>query len=140
MPSTSPPSEQTAPQTPPAEPAKLQPYKAGGGHHVPAKKAFEGPAGYTAGYDPQKALAIPKAELEKLGVDHRLVTGSQRTGYIDFAKTGQPLTWEAIAKIEVDALVKGKMKLDMAESTVAKAIEALKASGVSAPVRIPWGK
>ena len=134
--STLPPSEQTAPQTPPAEPAKLEPYKQGGGHHVPAKRAFEG----APGYDANKALAIPKAELEKLGVmDHNVVTGAQRTKYMAFAKTGQPLTWEAIATIEADALVAGGMQHDIAKSTVAKAVQVLKDAGIT-PVRIPWGK
>ena len=127
---------QTAPQTPPAEPAKLEPYKQGGGHHVPAKRAFEG----APGYDANKALAIPKAELEKLGVmDHNVVTGAQRTKYMAFAKTGQPLTWEAIATIEADALVAGGMQHDIAKSTVAKAVQVLKDAGIT-PVRIPWGK
>jgi len=116
------------------------PYKEGQGHHVPAKKAFEGKSGYAPGYDPQKALAIPKDELRALGVDHNKITQAQRSAYIDFAKTGKPLTWEAIAQIETDALIKSQMKVDMAQATVAKAIQALKAAGVAAPVRIPWGK
>jgi hypothetical protein len=141
MPSTSPPSEQTAPKTPAAEPAKLQPYKEGGGHHVPAKKAFEGPQGYAPGYDPQKALAIPNAELTKWGVDHiKKLTPAQMKRYKDFAKTGQPLTWEAIGTIEAEALAEAGMNLDVAKATVAKAIQALKDTGVTAPVQIPWGK
>jgi len=121
-------------QTPAAE---LKPYKEGAGHHVPAKRAFDG----APGYDPKKALAIPNAELNKLGIKHdKVVTPAQRTAYMEFAKTGQPLTWEAIAKIETDVLVKSGMTLDMASATVAKAIKALKDAGVAGPVRIPWGK
>ena len=130
----------TTPTAPKVEPAKMQPYKEGGGHHVPAKKAFEGPSGYTAGYDPQKAPAIPKAELKKMGIEHQQITVAQQKAYIDFAKTGQPLTCEAIAKIETDALIKNTMPSDVAHATVTKAIEALKANGVAAPVRVPWGK
>ena len=124
-------------RVPKAPAAKLEPYKQGGGHHVPAKRAFEG----ASGYDPQKALAIPKAELSKLGIDHaEKLTPEQMKAYKAFAKTGQPLTWEAIATIETEALVKAGMPLDMAKATLAKAIQALKDAGVAAPVRIPWGK
>ncbi|MBK9260323.1 MAG: hypothetical protein IPM54_10850 [Polyangiaceae bacterium] len=132
----------TRPRQPlPAEPAELKPYGGpGGGHHVPAKKAFEGPSGYTPGYNPNKALAIPNAELKSLGVDHGKVTTAQQKAYVAYAKTGKPLTWEAVAKIETHALVEGEMKLETARATVAKAIQALKDAGVAAPVRIPWGK
>jgi hypothetical protein len=91
-------------------------------------------------YDAKKALAVPKAELERLGVNHAKITQAQRKAYIDLSNTGAPLTWEAVAKIEIDALVKAEMKLETARVTVAKAIQALKESGVVAPMRIPWGK
>lgn len=116
--------------------AELKPYNRGGGHHTPAKRAFEG----APNYNPKKALAIPNAELDRLGVDHVHITQAQRKAYIDLSNTGAPLTWEAVAKIEIDALVKAKMKLETARATVAKAIQALKESGVVAPMRIPWGK
>ncbi len=104
---------------------------------MPAKRAFEG----TPGYDPNKALAIPKAELKKLGVkSHAKVTGAQLTRYTEFAKTGKPLTWEAMANIETEALVVSGMNLDIAKTTVAKAIQALKDAGLAGPIRIPWGK
>ena len=118
----------------------MEPYKVGKGHHVPAKKAFEGPSGYAPGYDPQKALAIPDAELKKLGIDHNQITGAQLKRYKEFATTGKRLTWENIAEIETAALVDARMEAGMAQSTVTKAIEALKANGVIAPARIPWKK
>lgn len=108
---------------------------------MPAKKAFETKSGYASGYDPNKALAIPNAELQKFGIDHiKKLTPAQMKRYKTFAKTGQPLTWEAIAMIETEALVEAGMTLDVAKVTVAKAIQALKDSGVADPVRIPWGK
>jgi hypothetical protein len=106
---------------------------------VPAKKAFEGKSGYAPGYDPKKALAIPNAELDKLGVKHAIISGAQQRLYKAFAKTGKPLTWETIAKIETEALTDAKMNLDVAQATVAKAIQALKDAGIAAPIRIPWG-
>lgn len=114
----------------------LEPYRGpGGGHHVPAKKAFEG----AKGYDPNKALAISNAELQRLGANHGLITTEQMRAYRAFSKTGQPLTWEVVAEIETKALIEGRMNAEIARSTVARAIQALKAAGIKVPVRIPWG-
>jgi len=118
-----------------AAPAELKPYNQGGGHHVPSKRAFDG----APNYDAKKALAVPKTELEKLGVRHNDITNAQRSKYIDFSRTGKPLTWEAIAQIETQALITAKMLPEQARATVAKAIQALKDSGVPGPMRIPWG-
>jgi hypothetical protein len=69
--------------------AELRPYGGpGGGHHVPAKSAFEGAPGYNL----RVALAIPNAELKRLGVYHPDVTAGQMAGYRAFAKTGGNLT------------------------------------------------
>lgn len=119
------------------ERAILLPYGGpGGGHHLPAKSMFEGAAGYNL----NQALAIPNAELARLGINHGLVSGAQQTLYRAFAKTGKTLTWEAVTKIEMQALVRGGMASGMAQATVQKAIQALKVAGVSGPTRIPWGK
>ena len=116
--------------------AVLRPYSGpGGGHHVPAKGAFTG----AAGYDPNAAVAIPNAELARLGVSHSAVTGAQMTGYRAFARTGATLTWESVSTIETNALVRGGMTPEMARSTVSQAIEALQSAGVAGPTRIPWG-
>jgi uncharacterized protein RhaS with RHS repeats len=108
----------------------------GGGHHVPAKSAFTG----AANYDANVALAIPNSQLASLGVSHSAVTGAQMTGYQAFAKTGEALTWEVMATIEANALVRGGMAESMANITVNQAIQALKDTGVSGPTRIPWGR
>jgi hypothetical protein len=134
-------SSRSCPGTPVAgaaeETAALKPYGGpGGGHHLPAKSAFEG----AVGYDLNQALAIPNAELARLGINHGLVSGAQQTLYRAFAQTGAPLTWEAAAGIETQALIRGGMNPGMAQATVAKAIEALKGAGVPGPTRIPWGK
>ena len=118
-----------------AAPAELKPYGGkGGGHHPVAKRAMEG----APNYDANKALAIPNAELDKLGVRHHLITPAQQKKYIEFGKTGKPLTWEAMTKIETDALIAANMKPEQAHATVIKAVQALKESGVPGPVRIPW--
>lgn len=82
---------------------QLKPYGGpGGGHHVPAKKAFEG----AQNYDMNKALAIPNEELSRLNVNHGLITGAQMKAYKAFAATGKTLTWEAVSTIETNALIR----------------------------------
>jgi RHS repeat-associated protein len=108
---------------------------AGGGHHVPAKSAFVG----AVGYDINKALAIPNAELARLGINHGIVTGAQMVAYKGFAATGKALTWEAISTIETNALIKGGLKATSAKAVVSEAINDLKQAGVTNPTRIPWG-
>lgn len=116
--------------------AELRPYGGpGGGHHVLAKSGFRGAPGYNL----NEALAIPNAELARLGVEHPRVTGAQPQLYRAFSQTGKPLTWKAIKTIETQALVRGGMDAKHAAATVQKAIQALKDAGVSGPTRIPWG-
>jgi hypothetical protein len=118
------------------EPADLQPYGEGGGHHTPAKSMFRGDPVFNA----NTALAIPNAELARLGIRHIDITAAQQIGYRAFAQTGATLTWQAAEEIESQALVRAGMDANMARSTVQKAIKSLKADGVSGPTRIPWGK
>ena len=119
------------------EAAELKAYGGpGGGHHIPAKSAFDG----AAGYDAKTALAMPNSELVKFGVSHTAVTGAQNAGYTAFAKTGGQLTWDVMQRIETQALVKGGMNEGAAQATVTKAINALKESGVAGPTRIPWSQ
>jgi DNA-directed RNA polymerase subunit F len=125
-----------APKNVASQPAALKPYGgAGGGHHIPAKSAFESAAGYNA----KAALAIPRGELSRLGVVHSTVTGAQQTLYREFAKTGKQLTWDAVERIETEALVRGGLNSDVARATVKQAVDALKKAGISGPTRIPWG-
>jgi hypothetical protein len=119
------------------EAATLKPYGGvGGGHHVVAKSALKG----APGYDANAALAIPREELARLEVWHNAVTGAQQTLYREFAKAGERLTWDAVERIETEALVRGGLNADVARATVRQAIEALKKAGISGPTRIPWGK
>ncbi len=114
----------------------LRPYgRPGGGHHVPAKKVFEG----DPDYDADQALAIPNEELTRLSVDHYRVTAGQQTGYIAFAKTGARLTWIDVENIETDALIQAEMPPAMAARVVARAILDLQNAGVRNPTAIPWG-
>jgi len=45
-----------------------------------------------------------------------------------------------VERIEIEALVQAGMDRHIARATVRKAIDALKASGVKGPTRIPWGE
>ena len=119
-----------------ANKCELRPYGGpGGGHHVPAKKAFE----KALNYDPNKALAIPNSVLEDLGVNHGAVSGAQNSLYSAYAQTGQTLTWDAVQSIETQALTKGGMNSGLAKATVSQAIDALKNAGGPGPTQIPWG-
>jgi hypothetical protein len=115
---------------------EMRPYGGlGGGHHTPPKKAFEG----AAGYDKNKALAIPNDVMELLGIRHPTITGEQARLYNAFSKTGKSLTWEVIEEIETQSLIKGGAAAAQARDAVQKAIRALKDAGVVGPTRIPWG-
>jgi hypothetical protein len=114
---------------------RLEPYEKGFGHHIPAKRMFEG----DPLYDPDKALAIPKDELARIGASHPQITGAQASLYSAFSKTGNPLTWDVIENIETKALVLGGgLNPGVASATVKSAIAPLRAAGVS-PTKIPWG-
>jgi hypothetical protein len=120
--------------------AKLDPYRDGKGHHIPAKAAFDG----DPLYNKRDALAISNAEMDRLGIDHDTVTGRQASKYSAFAKTGKPLTWAKMAEIETESLLEGRLpgsKLTpaMARATVQRAIDSLKAVGIKGASRIPWG-
>jgi hypothetical protein len=131
---------ETPPQTPPVaaeiDEIELKPYGGkGGGHHVGAKSAFEG----AKGFDPDTALAIPNREMARLSINHTRVTTAQRKRYSAFARTGKPLTWDVVQDIETKALIDGGAEPAQAAAAVRRAIQALKDSGVSGPIRIPWG-
>ncbi len=114
---------------------RLQPYGVGAGHHILAKRAFEG----VEGYDLKQALAISNDELGRLNVIHTNITPKQQQLYMAFAKTGKPLTLEAMQSIETKALIQAGMDAKIADSIVKRAVAHMKDSGISAPIRTPWG-
>lgn len=112
-------------------------YKDKKGHHPMAKKAFEG----AEGYDPNQALSISSEKLLKdFDVQHSTITGKQASLYREFSKTGKPLTMNDMKNIEIKAMVESGVPKDYATNTVNTAIKQLKDSGITAPVKIPWGK
>lgn len=79
---------------------------------------------------------MSNAVLDKLGIKHTTITGNQKSLYTKFAKSGRPLTWDAIRNIEV----KSGLDLKTARNYVRDAIKDLKSQGVSGPTKIPWNK
>ncbi|MEV0611717.1 RHS repeat-associated core domain-containing protein [Nonomuraea sp. NPDC050404] len=119
------------------EAAELRPYGGpGGGHHIPAKSAFEGAPNYAENAAP----AMPRSELARLGLSHGRITGAQHTLYRQHFATGKPLTWSIMARIETEALTLQGMPEGMARATVDKAIAMLQEAGVSGPTRVPWSR
>jgi hypothetical protein len=115
---------------------ELRPYgRVGGGHHIPAKRAFEG----IPVYDTKAALAVPRDEMLRRGIKHTDITGAQQVLYREFAKTGKELSWKVLERIETEALIRAGLDPRIAQATVKKAIFALKRKGVPVPSRIPWG-
>ncbi len=115
---------------------QLKPYAEGGGHHPAAQSAFNGNVLYNA----KSALAIPNSVLNKMGISHKAITGVQHTLYSAFAKTGQVLSWDSMAKIETQALIKSGVDPTTAKVWVDTSIKALKETGIINPTRIPWGE
>jgi hypothetical protein len=119
------------------DPYKLQPYGGrGGGHHVPAQRAFTG----ADGYDPNTALAISNIDMKAAGIKHSIITGAQKKMYCRYATTGNALTWGAVKDIETKALVAGGADPARAAVTVDAAIANMQARGIAGPKRIPWGR
>ena len=111
-------------------------YKDKKGHHPMAKKAFEG----AEGYDYTQALSISSEKLLKdFDVKHSTITGKQTSLYREFAKTGKELTMNEMKNIEIKAMVQSGVPKEYATKTVNSAIKQLKDSGITAPVKIPWG-
>ncbi len=106
------------------------------GHHPMAKSAFEG----VDGYDYKEALTISQSKLTEFDVKHSTITGQQKKLYLEFSKTGKPLTIDAMKQIEIKAMTNSGVPLDYAKNAVEKAIEQLTKSGITQPSRTPWGK
>lgn len=116
-------------------PVRTEPYNKGKGHHVPAQAALR----RSPGYDPKTALAIPKGELERLGVRHPDITTGQRIPYLDWAESGKSLNPAAMLSIELNALIEAGIPWKQAIDALHRMWESLPPSVKSGPFRIPWG-
>ena len=117
----------------------LKPYggkDGGGGHHLFAKSGFRG----VKGYDDNDQLAIPKTELDRLGIEHDLITGTQHVGYVKWAKEnpGVRMTLDDMEGVEFEALVKNSCPGDVAREYLRQGKEDLVKKGFTNPSWIPW--
>jgi hypothetical protein len=111
-------------------------YKDTKGHHVHAKKAFEG----HVNYDPSKGFSISNEFMDSLGIKHQKVTGAQQKLYKEFAKTGKSNTLSVHTRIAVESLVEAGLDRKQARSIVAESLKSLKKQEVREPTTIPWKK
>ena len=113
-------------------------YADDGGHHVFAKRAFEG----VPRYNPGDALAIGQGELRRLGLKHlgsdSLTTTQQRL-FRELAASGRLNTLAEHARIARETLIEHGVDPNDAASAVRSALNQLKSWGISAPIHIPWG-
>ncbi|WP_085784439.1 DUF637 domain-containing protein [Candidatus Nucleicultrix amoebiphila] len=117
--------------------ASMGEYRHTGGHHVHAKKAFEG----HINYDPKKGFSISNEYMKSLGIDHLKVTSTQRRLFGELAKSGKPNTLKEHTRIAVESLVsggEGKLTYNQARNIVSKSLKSLKAANVKTPTTIPW--
>tara|TARA_R110002050_G_scaffold204522_4_gene340176 strand:+ start:103787 stop:106009 length:2223 start_codon:yes stop_codon:yes gene_type:complete len=107
-----------------------------GGHHPLAKIAFESDSFYKF----RDAFSVSTSTLEKFGGKgvHNIITGQQNSLYSTFAKTGNRLTIEKMAEIEIQAMVNAGIPRDIAEGWIIKALQDLKTQGVKVITNIPW--
>jgi hypothetical protein len=105
------------------------------GHHVHAKKAFEG----HINYDPKKGFCISNEYMEKIGVKHERVTVAQMRLFKELRKSGRPNTIKEHTRIAVESLIEGGATREQARNLVAKSLKDLKNKGIRMPTTIPWG-
>ncbi|MGL4426945.1 MAG: hypothetical protein ACRCUQ_04245, partial [Alphaproteobacteria bacterium] len=111
-------------------------YRAVAGHHVHAKKAFEG----HPNYDPKKGFSISDELMKKTGIDHNRVTAAQQKLFREFAASGSPNTMREHTRIAVEALMEGGCQSrEVARKIVAESLQDLRKMGVTQPTTIPWG-
>ncbi|MGG8496891.1 hypothetical protein ACQY1Q_10770 [Tenacibaculum sp. TC6] len=103
------------------------------GHHPLAKSAFKS----DKFYDIQKAFSVSTESLGGQSV-HYAITGNQNRLYSAFAKTGEVLTIDKMANIEIKAMVDAGIPENIATGWVIKALEDLKAQGVKVISHVPW--
>lgn len=115
------------------------------GHHVLAKKAFEG----DVAYDPDKAFAIGASALDNawklkntgLPINlHSKISGQQNSLYSSWKglNPNSTLTIKEMVKIEQAAMTNVGIPTEIVKGWIIKALSDLKANGVTEIKRIPW--
>jgi hypothetical protein len=105
----------------------------GGDHHIFAKKAFDG----VAGYDKNAAFCIPASELDPGKFNHDAMTGKQHALYAELHQSGRPNTLEEYARIARESLIAGGVDPKDAAALAHVGMAQLKGWEVQ-PAKIPW--
>jgi RHS repeat-associated protein len=105
------------------------------GHHVHAKRAFEG----VAGYDRMKALAVSDGALARFGVRHADVTAAQQRLFRALDASGAPNNLTQHSRVAYQALVQAGVPANAAKQMVIQSQSQLIRFGAVEPARIPWG-
>ncbi len=105
------------------------------GHHPLSKIAFKS----DEFYDANKAFSVSTDALGGQSV-HNAITGNQNRLYSFWAKSGDRLTLEKMAEIEIQAMVDAGIPKDVATGWVIRALEDLERQGVKYITNIPWNK
>jgi len=112
------------------------PYRPTGGHHPHAKAAFEKP------YDPNKALTISDRALDRASGQsgtHARIGPEQQRMFIELARSGRPNTLREHTNIAWRSMVAVGIPRRLARDWTAASLRSIRAMGVRAPARIPWG-
>ncbi|MCG8892460.1 hypothetical protein G1K73_01590 [Tenacibaculum finnmarkense] len=114
------------------------------GHHPLAKIAFKGDDFYNF----KKAFSVSSNKLQEVWDAanlnlpsisvHSKITGQQNSLYSAFKKTGEVLTLNKMAEIEIKAMVNIGIPENIAKGWVIKSLENLKEQGVKMITNIPW--
>ena len=110
------------------------PYSQVAGHHVYAKKAFEGAVGYNF----REAFSVSADTLTQYGVRHADITGAQSRLFREFSASGAPNTLAHHSRIAYQAMVDAGMPPSVARQLVVESQNRLIRSGVVEPTTIPW--
>ena len=108
-------------------------YNAVRGHHPLAKSAFRGDKFYKY----RQAFSVSANSLGGQAI-HNAITGHQNRLYSAFKRTGEVLTLNKMAEIEIQAMVDAGIPRNIATGWVIKSLESLKAQGVKMITNIPW--
>jgi RHS repeat-associated protein len=110
-------------------------YRDVAGHHIHAKKAFEG----ATGYDFRDAFSVSADVLKQHGVRHADITSAQQRLFRELSASDAPNTLTHHSRIAYQAMVEAGMPTSVAKDLVLKSQSQLIRSGVVEPTRIPWG-
>lgn len=109
------------------------------GHHIHAKKAFEGLDQYKS----DMALAIGRQYMQAKGINHCKMTGTQKRLFQDLSRRvrdeGAQNTLDEHDMIAEKTLIEGGAQSQDAKDLTQRSRKDLEVKGVEAPIRIPWG-